>query len=558
MGIDMNVKNRAVIRRLSFKTLWASRKRNTIAVAAIALTALLFTSLFTIAFSVNEGFQQSNFRQVGGFSHGGFKYLSEEQFLELREDPVIKEWGLRRFLGVPVEAPFHKSHVELGYSDSNQAHWMFCDPVEGRLPQEETMEAATDLRVLELLGVTPKLGEPFTVTFLVDGKETTQDFVLCGWWEYDPVAVASHILLPESRVNAVLAEVGADPESTGDGMTGSWNLDVMLESSLHIENDLLSVLEKHGYEEGLGSSERISIGVNWGYSGSQLFENMDFATILAAAAALFLIIFSGYLIIYNIFRISVAGDIRFYGLLKTIGTTPRQLRRIIRLQAILLSACGIPIGLALGWLVGIVLTPVVVHQLDGVMEIASANPVIFVGAALFSLGTVLISCARPGRIAGKVSPVEAIRYTERETGKRQRSRAARRISPRSFAWANLGRSPGKTILTILSLCLAVVILNITVLFTGGFDMDKYLRDVPADFMAADASYFQTSRLYSAENALPEERIAELTAHSGVRNAGRTYGQSFFAQEFVTEDWFRTNHGRYADEITLDQLVARTQ
>ncbi len=39
-------------------------------------------------------------------------------------------------------------------------------------------------------------------------------------------------------------------------------------------------------------------------------------------------IFTGYLIIYNIFQISVAGDIRFYGLLKTIGTTPRQ--RIIR------------------------------------------------------------------------------------------------------------------------------------------------------------------------------------------------------------------------------------
>ena len=45
---------------------------------------------------------------------------------------------------------------------------------------------------------------------------------------------------------------------------------------------------------------------------------------------LLLVIFTGYLIIYNIFQISVAGDIRFYGLLKTIGTTPRQLKRIIR------------------------------------------------------------------------------------------------------------------------------------------------------------------------------------------------------------------------------------
>mgnify|MGYP002295052973 CR=1 FL=1 len=50
------------------------------------------------------------------------------------------------------------------------------------------------------------------------------------------------------------------------------------------------------------------------------------------------------------FQISVTNDIRFYGLLKTIGTTPRQLRRIIRIQALLLSLVGIPLGLLLGWL----------------------------------------------------------------------------------------------------------------------------------------------------------------------------------------------------------------
>ena len=38
-----------------------------------------------------------------------------------------------------------------------------------------------------------------------------------------------------------------------------------------------------------------------------------------------MIVFSGYLIIYNVMYISVTKDIRFYGLLKSIGTTPRQL-----------------------------------------------------------------------------------------------------------------------------------------------------------------------------------------------------------------------------------------
>ena len=178
----LNVANRGCIRRLSLRALRANRTRNLVAVLAIAMTALLFTSLFTIALSINEGMQQANFRQGGGFYHGGFKYLTEAQFNELKEDPGIEAWSLRRYLGMPTEAPFHKSHVEIGYSDENEAHWTFCDPIEGRLPEEGTDEAATDTRVLELLGIQPQLGAKFTVTFEVDGHETTQTFTLCGWW----------------------------------------------------------------------------------------------------------------------------------------------------------------------------------------------------------------------------------------------------------------------------------------------------------------------------------------------------------------------------------------
>ena len=38
---------------------------------------------------------------------------------------------MRRFIGMPTEVPFNKSHVEVSYADANEAHWMYCDPVEG-------------------------------------------------------------------------------------------------------------------------------------------------------------------------------------------------------------------------------------------------------------------------------------------------------------------------------------------------------------------------------------------------------------------------------------------
>ena len=553
----MKVSNRKCVRHLAWKSLLASRTRNLIAIVAIALTTMLFTSLFTIALSINEGFQQSNFRQVGGFSHGGFKYMTQAQFNELKDDPLISQWGERRYLGMPTETPFNKSHVEVSFADANEAHWMFCDPVEGSLPQEGTDQAATDTHVLELLGIKPEIGAEFTLTFDVDGHETTQTFTLCGWWEYDEAIVANHVLIPESRVNEVLAEVGVDPDNPDDGMTGRWNLDVMLKSgSRHIEQDLNQILENHGYQSENAGDNYIDTGVNWGYTGARMSDLVDPMTVIAIVAVVLLIIFTGYLIIYNVFQISVAGDIRFYGLLKTIGTTPRQLRRIIRLQALSLSAVGIPIGLVLGWLIGGQLTPVIVARLNGIMPMTSVSPWIFAISAAFALLTVLISCRKPGRMAARVSPVEAVRYTE---GGSEKTRAkGRKVSPFTMAWANLGRSKGKTVVTVLSLSLAVVLLTVTVNFAGGFDMDKYVSNFTAsDFIVANAGKFQTSTLFSDEQALPQSAIDAINAQGGITDSGVVYGKTFGALEYVTEDWFRQNKESFYTPEEMDNLIRLT-
>ena len=557
----MNVSNRGCIRRLSLRALMASRTRNLVAAAAIALTALLFTSLFTIALSINEGLQQSNFRQAGGWAHGSLKYLTEEQFDQMKDHPLIQAWGLRRFLGMPTEAPFNKSHVEVGYSDPNEAHWTYCDPVEGRLPAEGTDEAATDTHVLELLGVEPELGAKFTITFDVDGHETTQTFTLCGWWEYDEAVVANHVLIPESRVDAILEEVGVTPPGT-DGMTGTWNLDMMLNHGARsIASDLAQILTDNGYQDQDPAADNyIATGVNWGYTGAQLSDQMDPSVVLTIAVLLVLILFTGYLIIYNVFQISVAGDIRFYGLLKTIGTTPRQIRRIIRIQALVLSAAGIPAGLLLGWLLGGVLTPVIAARLNDITTTVSASPALFAASALFALATVLISCRRPGRLAGKVSPVEAVRYTEGRAIRPKARRKEKGVSLLSMAWANLGRSRGKTAITMVSLSLAVVLLTLTVTFTAGFDMDKYTAHFTAtDFIVADAGKLQVSTTgFNSDMAVGEDTIAAINAQGGITESARVYGQTTGMMEFIPEEWFRSRNSRYYSEDSLQWLMDQTQ
>lgn len=146
-------------------------------------------------------------------------------------------------VGLGTGESLAKNQVEVSWCDKKDAKWMYCEPIEGRLPEEGTKEAATDLEVLNLLGVEPEIGTEFTVPILVDDKiETSQTFTLCGWWEKDPVAVANHVLIPQSRVEDILKETRVTvPGETG--MTGCWNMDVMLGSSMHIEEDLRTILE---------------------------------------------------------------------------------------------------------------------------------------------------------------------------------------------------------------------------------------------------------------------------------------------------------------------------
>lgn len=551
----LNVKNKKTINRISIKSMKANRLRNLVAIIAIALTTVLFTTIFTIGLSFNEALQQSNFRQAGGYSHGAFKYLTQQQFDELKTDPLIKEYGLRRFVGMPTDAPFNKAHVEVGYSDENQRKWMYLDPIEGTFPTEGTNEAATDTRVLALLGIEPVVGTQFSMTFDVDGTETTETFILSGFWEYDEAIVASHVIIPQSHAEEIFTRL--DTKFTDD-MTSSWNLDVMFRGSMNIERDIQSVLENHGYQnQNQGKENYIATGVNWGYTGAQLSDSMDPVTAVGIFVLLILIVFTGYLIIYNVFQISVAGDIRFYGLLKTIGTTPKQLKRIIRKQALILSAVGIPLGLLIGYFLGVALAPVLLSQLNGVVADAkSASPVIFIGSALFSLFTVFLSCARPGKAAASVSPIEAVRYAEGAKSKRAIRRNNKGVSLTKMAFVNLGRNRGKTAITVVSLSLAILLLNLTFTFTKGFDMDKYLRDMVVDFTVSEAGYFQVSHGWTGE-AVDEDTIEMIQSQGDILGGGRVYGKVTPAQQYVSEEYFRTKYSAFYSEESLDQLADRT-
>lgn len=549
----MKVKNGSCIRHLSFKTLMAARKRNIIAVLAIALTALLFTSLFTIVMSINETNQNYQFRSVGGYAHGAFKDVDEDQIAVLSAHPDVKAVGVRTVLGLATQGAFEKDYAEVSYMDDNNAKWSFSQPTVGRTPKSGN-EITMDTKALELLGVKPELGAQVKVTYTLADKEQmgwdiTDTFTLVGWWDYDEL-LSVHFL----NVSKEYAQKIERKAVAGGLKPFRTDLSVMLRSSLNIENDLTRIGEDCGYSIGEDAGQ-LRIGVNWGYTATQIWDTLGVGGILAMLAVLILVAFTGYLVIYNIFQISVAGDIRYYGLLKTIGVTPKQLRRLIRQQALLLSALGIPVGLLLGYGVGAAAVPITMSTstMGGRYTTVSVSPWIFLFSSVFALLTVLLSCARPGRIAGRVSPVEAVRYTERQSAWKTHRKGSK-VTPVQMAAANLGRDKKKTALVMVSLSLTVVLLNLLVTFIGGFDMDKYLsRRSCADFLISTPDYFNYRGFSLTKEAV--EPVRANTAHSLEGFAYQTGGVGMYLPESVWRDE-AAFYSRDTD-MDIDALLAQT-
>ena len=263
--------------------------------------------------------------------------------------------------------------------DDNNAQWGYVQPEVGRMPKSGK-EITMDTKALALLGVTPELGAEITLTYtLTDknqlGRDVTDTFTLVGWWKYDELLAVHFFNVSEEyakQIEAMAVEEGMEPFRT--------DLSVMLPSSLNIEDTLTKIGQDCGYRVGEKVGQ-LRIGVNWGYTATQILDTLDTGGILAILAVLVIVTFTGYLVIYNIFQISVAGDIRYYGLLKTIGVTPKQLRRIIRQQALLLSAIGIPIGLGLGYGVGVLAVPIALSTsiMGGKYTTISISPLDFSG-----------------------------------------------------------------------------------------------------------------------------------------------------------------------------------
>lgn len=526
--------NKAVIKKVANRSFHSNKKRNILAVIAIALTTFLLTAVLTIGFGAKNTMQYSEARLLGTQAHALVQGMTKEQAEQLRENGMFEKVGTQIALAFLENTK--QLNVEMDYVDETLIEVRFMTPSIGTIPKAEN-EVLVSSNVLEDMGIPKKAGETLPVDLKVDEKIEHFDMKVSGI--YEPVKDdVGFVMVSKAFMEAQEDLVSVLRKDRENG--NYYNADVILKDPSMVEERIGEFIRSIGGNPDDREAENY---VRIAPTPVAAQSDGNLAVWLAAGVFGILFMFCGYLLIYNVFDMGVTNDVRQYGLLRTIGMTPKQVKGLVRKQAMYLFLIGTPIGVVLGILLGKGMLPsalqVFVAELGEKNVVVGSLPYlpIIIGSVLFSALTVWISTRKSAKKASRVSPIEAVRYVEQSTGKiKERKHVKGALLPR-MAKANVQRNKGRMVLVIVSLMLSIILLNSVFIFAGSFDEDIYVeREMRSDFAVytADAGLMQKG-FTGHSAALPEDVAETVTQRPGVKNVTKMY-RNTYDDSHISCDW----------------------
>ena len=452
--------NKTVVKRISIRSLKENHIRNTFVILAIILTTFMFTSIFTIGLSLAKNMRTMMLRKQGSKATIFLNNPTDEQTERVKADSFTYAAGINIYAGFAEMPGGSDTKINLNYYDEtefNKNYLPAISNVTGNYPAEKD-EIMFQENVLETLNINPEIGQKITLTT----EHGTESFKLSGWFK-------SYVSVSRTGLSGFVSE----KYITALGLTAQKNGILSISAVPGRQSELVERLDK---TLTLDKNQEI----NSLYDVQSENASNTLVIIVAFGFIGLLIVLSGYLLIYNIMYISVTKNIRFYGMLKTIGASPKQIRSIVRRQAFHLSVIGIPVGIILGTLVSFIAVPYALEmfaagsQTDGSMpNTINFNPLIYITTILFVILTVAISQRKPAKLAGKTAPVEALKYNGQNQEKIRPKKGTDGGKIYKMAFRNVFREKKRAILVFASLFMGTMAFLSTNAFLRCMDLKNF-------------------------------------------------------------------------------------
>ncbi|MGM0123545.1 hypothetical protein IGI37_000917 [Enterococcus sp. AZ194] len=507
--------NRQVIRLLSRADYAHNKFRNWLMIGAVATTVLVLFCVFSFMKGRIDAEYLMEIRHNGQAVTTMLDRPTNLQKKQIERLSYIEKTGKvhafsegrtegqSRFVGVVADQVAYTDMLLPAYSD-----------VEGSYPKRAD-ELMLSLRGLAELGITkPKLGMAIPVEIYLDkGKSALETFKLSGFYtdyvhpiEGPPIGFFSESYLHQwggamNQATALLIQ------------QKNWYPGEDVEKRLY--QDIETIDETQRFESDNSVNYNVIRRTVGGY---------DIA--LISIGILFVCVF---LLNYNIMNISINQEVRYFGLLKTIGATNRQIRKTIYQQFAKIAGIGLLLGSGISFVLILGIAPRLLanfylNNYGLSSQMMQFDPFLLVGSLLVAVIVSFVSILFPAYKAGKISPMESLTYIGPKVGRRKTRKGKRGTKLLSMAWRNMWRNKRATLLSMTSIFLGLGIALSSIMVVTALDYTNNIKASPDFELKVHYSPDDLEGPYDDSFlAITKEEAAYLQSLDGVEKAEVIYG-----------------------------------
>lgn len=377
----------------------AHRKQNKMSIFCIVLSVFLVTVIFGMA----DMFIRSQILQTEkeyGAWHISLREISDEQAEQIASLPdvaCISSYGVLNYRGGDGYTLGGKNVALCGSDECLLTQMQPNTTVTGSFPNTAQQALVTE-NTRDIMGLS--IGDSITVT-RADGKELA--FTVSGFMSNTAK------LMSEDSYGLFLSTEGFRsiyPNQGGNAPTDYNSVFfVKFSGTGNIQNRILDICKNLSI-----SSEQVSENTQLLVLLGQGSDSFTLQIYAVAGVLFILVLVAGILMIAGSLNSNIAGRTQFFGMMRCIGATKKQVKKLVLREALSWCAIAIPLGTAVGiiliWGLCLVLRILSPDYFGEMPASAISWPSIAAGCVL-GLLTVLLASRAPAKRASKVSPLAA-------------------------------------------------------------------------------------------------------------------------------------------------------
>ena len=484
-----------------------NKSKSILIILTIFLATTLLSSVAMVGLDWNE-VNKRNVIQYYGSYHGLYGRVDETKYEKIKSHIDIESTGIINGIGAIKEFD-DETKISLSFVDENAAKLNSLELVQGKFPTNKNEIAIDDL-ALKKLGHEQKLNQTIEIEYedYASGEVVIKDFIVTGITKSSETAQVKKsysIIVSNDYMN-----------STRDMSKENFNVFFTLKNVDNMSyDDMELIIDEIGENFGI---KKVYTSVNENYIN---LSKPDPSIITSIVVICLVIILSSILVIYNIFYLSIITKVQEFGKLRAIGTTKKQIKKIILREGMYLSTIAIPIGLVAGYFISEGIAKYLLLS-----DVSASKWLIALVIGIISITTVYISLIKPMKIASKVSIVEAVKYNGESTTKKKTRKGYDYINVSRLTKANLSSNKKRTYVTLLSLTLSGILFIVVSCALSSMDAEKMAKrhsshDIGIrldNYTFGDKTSPNTEiNILQKKNLLSDEFINELKEIKGVKD-----------------------------------------